>query len=151
MNCTYFDALGGDNNAYLIARAIQFFVPGVPQLYYVGLFGGSNDMELLKTTNVGRDINRHYFSKSEIMAYVATGLFKNLRRLMCFRNEHPAFNGNFELLPLSNKMLGIRWSNNDHWAQLRVDLEQMEMEIAYSDNEGKEKALFGTMTSDSVR
>ena len=32
---------------YLVARAIQFFVPGIPQVYYVGLLAGTNDMELL--------------------------------------------------------------------------------------------------------
>lgn len=31
VNCTYFDALGRNENAYLLARAIQFFVPGIPQ------------------------------------------------------------------------------------------------------------------------
>jgi transcriptional regulator with XRE-family HTH domain len=31
VNCTFYDALGRDDRAYLIARAIQFFLPGVPQ------------------------------------------------------------------------------------------------------------------------
>ena len=66
INCTYFDALARDETAYLIARAIQFFIPGIPQIYYVGFLAGTNDMSLLKSTNVGRDINRHYYSKSEI-------------------------------------------------------------------------------------
>ena len=47
VNCTFYDALGRRDNEYLIARAIQFFVPGVPQVYYVGLLAGTNDMELL--------------------------------------------------------------------------------------------------------
>ena len=45
-----------------MARAIQFFVPGIPQVYYVGLLAGTNDMELLARTKVGRDINRHYYT-----------------------------------------------------------------------------------------
>ena len=32
---------------YLVARAIQCFVPGIPQVYYVGLLAGSNDIDLL--------------------------------------------------------------------------------------------------------
>ena len=45
VNCTYLDALGNNETLYLIARAIQFFVPGIPQVYYVGLLGGRNDMD----------------------------------------------------------------------------------------------------------
>ena len=66
VNCTYYDALGRDDRAYLLARAIQFFAPGIPQVYYAGLLAGPNDMELLMSTKVGRDINRHYFSPAEI-------------------------------------------------------------------------------------
>nr|UVY99701.1 sucrose phosphorylase [Agrobacterium fabrum] len=39
VNCTYYDALGRNDDDYLIARAIQFFAPGIPQVYYVGLLG----------------------------------------------------------------------------------------------------------------
>ena len=62
MNCTFYDALGRRDDEYLIARAIQFFAPGIPQVYYVGLLAGTNDMELLARTGVGRDINRHYYT-----------------------------------------------------------------------------------------
>lgn len=31
------------SQAYLLARAIQFWTPGVPMVYYVGLFAGAND------------------------------------------------------------------------------------------------------------
>ena len=62
INCTFYDALGRRDAEYLIARAIQCFVPGIPQIYYVGLLAGSNDIELLRRTGVGRDINRHYYT-----------------------------------------------------------------------------------------
>ena len=66
MNCTFYDALGRDDRKYLLARAIQFFLPGVPQVYYVGLLAGTNDMALLARTGVGRDINRHCYTQAEI-------------------------------------------------------------------------------------
>src|SRR4030095_1537300 len=66
VNCTFYDALGGDDVKYLLSRAIQFFVPGVPQVYYVGLLAGRNDMQLLARTQVGRDINRHYYTRGEV-------------------------------------------------------------------------------------
>ncbi len=66
VNCTFYDALGGDDLKYLLGRAIQFFLPGVPQVYYVGLLAGHNDMQLLTRTHVGRDINRHYYTRGEV-------------------------------------------------------------------------------------
>lgn len=53
VNCTFYDALGGDDRAYLAARAIQFFLPGIPQVYYVGLLAGGNDMQLLARSRWG--------------------------------------------------------------------------------------------------
>jgi hypothetical protein len=36
---TFYDALAGDDARYLLARALQFWTPGIPQVYYVGLLG----------------------------------------------------------------------------------------------------------------
>ena len=66
VNSTYYSALGCNDQHYIAARAVQFFLPGVPQVYYVGALAGKNDMELLRKTNNGRDINRHYYSTAEI-------------------------------------------------------------------------------------
>ncbi|MDD6344941.1 MAG: sucrose phosphorylase, partial [Oscillospiraceae bacterium] len=41
VNTTYYSALGNNDDAYLLARAIQFFAPGIPQVYYVGMLAGS--------------------------------------------------------------------------------------------------------------
>lgn len=132
VNCTYFDALGRDENAYLIARAIQFFVPGIPQIYYVGLFAGENDMELLDKTNVGRDINRHYFTKNEINEHLKKPLFNDLKELMLLRNNHQAFNGDFNLIETSDNVLNIKWTNNNHSAELLIDLTTMRMQTNFS-------------------
>ena len=35
VNSTYYSALGCNDQHYLAARAVQFFLPGVPQVYYV--------------------------------------------------------------------------------------------------------------------
>ena len=40
VNCTYYSALKCNDGAYLAARAIQFFTPGIPQVYYVGALAG---------------------------------------------------------------------------------------------------------------
>lgn len=132
VNCTYFEALAKNENAYLIARAIQFFVPGIPQVYYVGLFAGENDIKLLQKTNVGRDINRHYFTKSEIDKKIESPFFKKLKELMLLRNNHNAFNGKFQLLESSENALHLKWTFNKDWAELIVDLASMQMQTNYS-------------------
>ncbi|WP_281533383.1 hypothetical protein [Cryobacterium breve] len=48
INATFFSTLGGDVVAYLVARAVQHFLPGRPQTYYVGLLGGLDDREALR-------------------------------------------------------------------------------------------------------
>ena len=140
VNCTYFDALGRDELAYLMARAIQFFVPGVPQVYYVGLFAGENDMDLLAKTNVGRDINRHYYTETEINIHLERSLINALKQLMLFRNSHPAFNGTFQLQETPAHLLHIKWNNNQNIAELFINLATMKIDIQFSEN-GKIKPL----------
>lgn len=91
VNTTYYSALGNNDNAYLLARAIQFFAPGIPQVYYVGLFAGENDIKLMEKTKNGRDINRHYYSSEEIDKQMNRPVVMKLKELMEFRNSHPAF------------------------------------------------------------
>lgn len=95
INCTYYDALGRDDDRYLLARALQFLTPGVPQVYYVGLLAGGNDMDLLARTEVGRDVNRHHYDRDEIERALRRPVVQALSRLIRFRNTHPAFDGTF--------------------------------------------------------
>lgn len=122
INCTFYDALGRNDNQYLLARAIQLFVPGVPQIYYVGLFAGQNDMQLLAETGVGRDINRHYYSAAEIDQELQRPVVQALFELIRFRNQHPAFNGAFSLPTSGDTEIILRWDHGEHWALLAVDL-----------------------------
>jgi sucrose phosphorylase len=138
VNCTYFDALGRAENFYLIARLIQFFSPGVPQVYYVGLLAGENDMDLLKKTSVGRDINRHYYSIKEVEYNMSRRVVDQLFSLIRFRNSHPAFNGTFSLVESDDHRLILNWQNGTNYAELTVDFEQMQFSIRF-DEKGKEK------------
>ncbi|MDC7240245.1 MAG: sucrose phosphorylase [Spirochaetales bacterium] len=97
INCTYYSALGEDDAAYLLARAIQFFAPGIPQVYYVGMLAGANDIDLVEKTKNGRDINRHGYTLEEIGSETGRPVVAALSRLMKLRNSHPAFAGEFTL------------------------------------------------------
>ena len=126
VNCSFYDALGRDDCAYLIARAIQFFLPGVPQVYYVGLLAGHNDLGLLARSGVGRDINRHHYSRAEIDCDLQRPVVQDLLRLIQLRNSHPAFNGGFAVLPSNAHCLDLCWTAgaapDTHQARLQVDL-----------------------------
>lgn len=91
INSTYYSALGNDDASYLLSRVIQCFAPGIPQIYYVGLLAGENDIELLEATKEGRNINRHYYTLEEIEKEVERLVVKQLLSLLRFRNTSKAF------------------------------------------------------------
>jgi sucrose phosphorylase len=144
VNCTFFDALGRDERRYLLARAIQFFLPGVPQVYYVGLLAGVNDMALLKRTRVGRDINRHYYTTAEIDAAVQRPVVKDLFALIRLRNEHPAFAGSFELVESEDHVLELGWRQGSEHVGLFIDLRTADYRIEYSSSSGLAELKFGS-------
>lgn len=51
INTTYYSALGNDDRKYFLARLLQIFAPGIPQIYYVGLLVGENELDLLEFRN----------------------------------------------------------------------------------------------------
>ncbi len=132
VNCSYYSALGDDDDAYLLARAVQMFAPGIPQVYYVGLLAGKNDLKLLEETKVGRNINRHYYSLEEIEQETKRPVVKKLLELMQFRNDHPAFDGEFILEDCGDNELVILRKNGMHFARLRADFETKKYTIECS-------------------
>jgi sucrose phosphorylase len=125
INCTFYDALGRRDSEYLIARAVQCFIPGIPQIYYVGLLAGGNDLDLLRRTGVGRDINRHYYDSAEVSEAMNRPVVQSLLSLLRLRNTQPAFGGTFTIEPSPTDRLVLRWSNRGEWAQLDADLSRM--------------------------
>ncbi len=142
LNCTYYSALGDNDDAYLLARAIHFFAPGIPQVYYVGLMAGKNDIELLEKTKVGRNINRHYYTKEEIDQEVQRPVLQKMYKLMKFRNSYPAFDGTVEIVdPSTVNEVRIRWAKDQYTATLCADLKTFGFKINYTDENGTENEL----------
>ena len=150
INCTYYDALGRRDNEYLIARAVQFFVPGIPQVYYVGLLATTNDMQLLARTQVGRDINRHYYNEVEIDVAVHTPLVEKLFNLIRLRNTHPSFAGHAQLEIPSDQELTITWTKDEHWARLAVDFAAPTAMVTYSTDPARQDSV-GKWEATAVR
>jgi sucrose phosphorylase len=133
VNCTFYDALGRDDRLYLMSRAIQFFLPGIPQVYYVGLLAGVNDMALLQRTGVGRDINRHHYTAEEVTLALRKPVVQGLLALINKRNTHPAFNGQFVVdRDTEEHRLTMRWSASPHVAELSVDFSRLNYTLRFS-------------------
>jgi sucrose phosphorylase len=121
VNCTFYDALGRDDARYLLARLIQIMTPGIPQVYYVGLLAGSNDMELLESSGVGRDVNRHYYSAEEVAAAVERPVVAAQLDALRLRRDHGAFGGDFTA-EFAGTQLSMRWSQGAHEVVLDSDV-----------------------------
>jgi sucrose phosphorylase len=147
VNCTYYDAVGRRDNEYLIARAIQFFVPGIPQVYYVGLLAGTNDMDLLGRSGVGRDINRHYYTADGVEESLRYPVVQRLIELIRLRNAHPAFAGQAYVELPNNQRLVIAWENGDHWAKLEVDFKRLAALVTHSKISSDEELSVGSWDS----
>jgi sucrose phosphorylase len=136
INCTFYDALGRRDNEYLVARAIQCFVPGIPQVYYVGLLAGGNDMDLLRRTGVGRDINRRYYTSAGLQQHLDQPVVRAQLALLRIRNTHGAFGGACELAHSESDRLVLEWRHGADWARLEVDLRRMRASITGSASGG---------------
>lgn len=142
INCTYYSALENNDDSYMTARTLQFFTPGVPQVYYVGLLAGENDVELVEETKVGRNINRHNYSLEEVESAFQKPVVKRLLKLMEFRNTHPAFDGSFDIESSPEHHMRLRWTNGSHEARAFIDLQDYKTRIEYTDPHTLKKQSF---------
>jgi sucrose phosphorylase len=132
VSCTAYDALGRDDRAYLLARLLQLFVPGVPQVYYVGLLTGANTA--VPPDADAREINRRRYTADEVAQALRRPVVATLVELLRLRSHHPAFDGTFTLLPTSEPALA--WRHGDATAELRVDLAAGSWRASFSGPDG---------------
>src|SRR5690606_15940441 len=116
--------------------AIQFFSPGVPQVYYAGLLAAENDREAVERYGDGRAINRHNYTIAEVEQQLRKPVVQRLLELIRFRNEFDAFNGDFEVLESSDQELRLSWQKGKQRCRLYVDLESGQTAIEYQDKFG---------------
>lgn len=132
INCTYYSALNCNDDSYLAARAIQFFAPGIPQVYYVGWLAGENDTDLVERTRNGRDINRHDYSIEEVEEQVQRQVVQRLTRLMEFRSSHPAFDGELTIGDQPDDGLELIRTRGPHRASVNIDLKTYRAEVRHT-------------------
>ncbi|MTK52981.1 sucrose phosphorylase [Paludibacter sp.] len=137
IRCSFYSVLGCNDDAYIAARAIQFFTPGIPQVYYVGMLAGENDAENVLKTGEGREINRHNFSIDEIDQAVNKPVVQRLMKLIRFRNHYPAFNGIFQVGETQDDMIALSWEKDRSRCVLSINLNTYSTQINYLDETGQ--------------
>jgi sucrose phosphorylase len=137
INSTYYSALDEDDDAYIAARAIQLFAPGIPQVYYVGMLAGRNDQAEVVRTGEGRAINRRNYTVDEVEQELQRPVVSRLMRLIQFRNEYDAFDGIFQVLASKDYLLKMSWQKGAMECFLTVDLEKNRAAIQYKNNNGE--------------
>jgi sucrose phosphorylase len=117
INATLPNILANDV-AYFISRAVQFVLPGEPQVYYVGLFNGMDDKELFAKSGQGRDTNRHNYTPLEIENALKQPVVQAIIALARLR-KHNAFNGQFAWAINGTDQLTLGWANGDDQLSLQ--------------------------------
>ena len=137
VNATYYSALGEDDKKMLMARALQMFRPGKPQVWYLDLFAGKNDHEAVKRAGAGghKEINRTNLSAAQIEELMKTDIVKEQLKLLHFRNVSKAFGFDADLaVSTEGETITFTWTNQGESATLRANLKTFEYEI--TDSEG---------------
>lgn len=130
VNCSFYDALGRNNQHYLLARAIQLFCPGISQIYYGGLLAAENDVALLQQTAVGRDINRPYFNEASVQQALQKPVVQALIKLIKLRRTLQAFEGEFSQ-NLQANLYQLNWQHGGHFASLSLALDSLTGTISW--------------------
>ena len=133
VNATYYSALGDDDKKMLFARAIQMFMPGKPQIWYLDLFAGKNDHEAVKRAGAGghKEINRTNLTMEQIEDALGKDVVKEQLKLLKFRNTNPAFGFDSNLtIDLDGTVMTFTWEKDGNRAQLKADFSDYSYSIS---------------------
>lgn len=127
VNATYYSALGESDEKMLLARAIQMFMPGKPQIWYLDLFAGKNDHEAVQRAGESghKEINRTNLSGDQIAEGLKKDVVQKQLALIRMRNTHKAFSEGAEVaISGGERSLEIRWEYDGAYAELHVNFEE---------------------------
>lgn len=140
VNSTYYSALGEDDKKMLMARALQLFMPGKPQIWYLDLFAGKNDYEAVKRAGAGghKEINRTNLSKEQIEKALEKAVVKKQLEMLRFRSLFPGFSFDSDIkVESKGSVMTFTWEKDGYAAALKADLADMIFEIRGTSVEGE--------------
>ncbi|TVZ51290.1 alpha-amylase family glycosyl hydrolase [Dokdonia sp. Hel_I_53] len=134
VNATYYSALGESDDKLLLARAIQLFMPGIPQIWYLDLFAGKNDYNAADAAGQGghKEINRTTLSLDQVEQRLEMEVVQKQLEMIKLRNTSVAFNGTFTIEKKANNHFSMSWEHQDAFAMLTVDLKKLSYAITTS-------------------
>jgi sucrose phosphorylase len=137
INATFFSALGEDEQKLLLARVIQMFMPGIPQIWYLDIFAGKNNYEAADNGGSAghKEINRTALSANDIEEGLKTEIVKKQLEIIRLRNTSDAFSGEVEINDLADDILDIKWTKGTSVAHLTANLKTKGFTVSYTDNE----------------
>lgn len=140
VNATYYSALGEDDRKLLLARAVQLFMPGKPQIWYLDLFAGKNDREAVGRAGAAghKEINRTNLSFKDLEDGLSREVVRKQLDLLRFRKEFPAFGFDAELA-VENEGSRMRfvWKKDGCTATLAADLETAAFSVSGQNESGE--------------
>lgn len=124
VNATFFSALGEDEAKMRLARAIQMFMPGVPQVWYLDIFAGSNNYAAVESGGAAghKEINRTNLNLIDIEEGLQRPVVLDQLKLIKLRNNSPAFKGKIDVLDADSNQLRIAWRHPESTITLEADL-----------------------------
>ena len=141
VNATYYSALGEDDARLILARAIQIFMPGKPQVWYLDLLAGKNDHAAVEKAGPAghKEINRTNLTLEEAMEKSEKSVVSRQLSLLKFRKQFPAFgfDAQLEILDSDVDQLRLCWQNNGCSATLEANLNDYSFKIIATDTDGK--------------
>jgi sucrose phosphorylase len=142
VNATFFSALGEDEHKLLLARAIQMFMPGIPQVWYLDLFAGKNDYEAADKGGIAghKEINRTTLTPEEVEARLRLPVVRDQLELIRLRNLSPAFQGQMEIIQTESHLLHISWRHPRATATLTANLRDHSFTV-YEGDAARERAV----------
>jgi sucrose phosphorylase len=143
VNSTFFSALGENEQKLRLARAIQLFMPGTPQVWYLDLFSGKNNYEAANDcdTCCHKEINRTNLSRSDVENGLKQAVVLDQLQMIQLRNKSPAFNGQLEIGETDETKLELTWKNGKDTATLKADLQYLDFSITYTDDSSNENVI----------
>ena len=125
VNATYYSALGEDDKKMLLARALQLFMPGKPQVWYLDLFAGKNDYEAVKRAGAGghKEINRTNIKIDDMDELLKKDIVVKQLELLRFRNTCKAFSFDADIcVTCEGEKMTFTWKYDGVQAVLEANL-----------------------------
>lgn len=136
INATFFSALGEDEQKMLLARAIQMFMPGIPQVWYLDIFAGRNNYQAADNGGSAghKEINRTTLSMEDVTQGLKTAIVKKQLEIIHLRNTSNSFLGQVEINDVLDDKIDIKWINDKSAIHLKADLDTYKFTIEHIEN-----------------